>query len=79
MFIVELRTTTGTICESYATYEDARRRVELFPAEGLVGIPFIFEELPDSSQRLIREDLKPLQWHRLPEDACWLIVPCRGF
>jgi hypothetical protein len=43
-------------------------RVEGFPAEGLVGIPLIFEDLPDGSQRLVREDGKPLQWHRLPED-----------
>ena len=69
MFIVELTTKTGKVCESYATFEEARRRVELFPADRLVGIPFIFQELPDGSQRLVREDGKPLQWHRLPEDA----------
>ena len=68
MFIVELTTTTGTVCESYATYEAARRRVELYPAASLVGLPLIFEELPDGSQRLVREDGKPLQWHRLPDD-----------
>ena len=68
MFIVELTTTTGQVSESYATYEEARRRVDLFPADALVGIPFIFEELPDGSQRLVREDGKPLQWHRLPDD-----------
>jgi hypothetical protein len=29
----------------------------------------IFQELPDGSQRLVREeDGKPLQWHRLEED-----------
>src|SRR3954467_1825856 len=64
-----MTTTAGKVCESHATYEEARRRVEQFPAEALVGIPFIFEELPDGSQRLVREDGKPLQWHRLPEDA----------
>jgi hypothetical protein len=69
VFIVELTTTAGQVCESYATYEEARRRVELFPPGGLVGLPLIFEELPDGSQRLVREDGKPLQWHRLPEDA----------
>ncbi len=68
MFIVELFTTEGTVCESFATYEEARRRVELFPAGSLAGVPLIFEELPDGSQRLVREDGKPLQWHRLPED-----------
>ena len=40
--------------------------MEQFPAEALVGIPLIFEELADGSQRLVREDGKPLQWHRLP-------------
>jgi hypothetical protein len=68
VFIVEIRTTTGNVCESYATFEEARRRVELFPAGALAGIPFIFEELPDGSQRLVRDDGKPLQWHRLPDD-----------
>lgn len=69
MFIVELSTTTGMVRESYPTYEAARRRVDLFPAESLIGLPLIFEELADGSQRLVREDGKPLQWHRLPEDA----------
>ena len=69
MFIVELITTTGTVCESFATYEEARRRVDRFPANALVGLPLIFEELPDGSQRLVREDGKPLQWHRVPSDA----------
>ena len=66
MFIVELTTTTGKVCESYPTYEEARRRVESLPAECLVSIPFIFQELADTSQRLVREDGKPLQWHRIP-------------
>ena len=69
MFIIELNTTTGRVCESYATYEEARRRVDLFPVESLVGIPFIFEELTDGSQRLVREDGKPLQWHRSSQEA----------
>ena len=68
MFIVELTTKTGMICEAHATYEEAKRRVELFPAESLIGMPLLFEELPDGSQRLVREDGKPLQWHRLPDD-----------
>jgi hypothetical protein len=68
VFIVELITKAGTRCESFATYEEARRRVDLVPAETLVGLPLIFEELVDGSQRLVREDGKPLQWHRLPED-----------
>ena len=68
MFIVEIITRSGMVCESYATYEEARRRIEQFPADSLVGLPLLFEELPDGSQRLVREDGKPLQWHRLPED-----------
>ncbi len=68
MFIVELNTTTGKVCESFPTYEAAVHRVENFPAEGLVGLPLVFEELPDGSQRLVREDGKPLQWHRLEDD-----------
>jgi hypothetical protein len=69
VFIVELTTTAGKVCESFTTYEEAKRRVDLFPVEGLVGLALIFEELVDGSQRLVREDGKPLQWHRLPHDA----------
>jgi hypothetical protein len=68
MFIVVILTTSGRVCESYPTYEEALRRVELFPAEGLISLPLIFQELPDGSQRLVREDGKPLQWHRVPEE-----------
>ena len=68
MFIVEMTTKTGTVCERHPSYEEAKRRVEKFPAEGLVGLPLIFEELADGSQRLVRADGKPLQWHRLEED-----------
>jgi hypothetical protein len=68
VYIVEIATTTGQVCESYATYEEARHRVDLFPADALAGIPFIFQELPDGSQRLVRDDGKPLQIHRLPDD-----------
>src|SRR5947209_3317389 len=68
VFIVEITTTTGSLCESYATFEEAKRRVEFFPAEGLIGAPLIFQALVDGSQRLVRDDGKPLQWHRLPED-----------
>ncbi len=69
MYIVELMTTTGRVCELYATYEEAKRRVESIPFETLVGMPLIFEELADGSQRLVREDGKPLQWHRNEEEA----------
>jgi hypothetical protein len=68
VFIVELTTTTGKLCESFPSYEEAVRRIEQIPLEGLISLPLIFEELPDGSQRLVREDGKPLQWHRLEED-----------
>jgi hypothetical protein len=68
VFIVELLTTAGKVCETFATYEEAVRRVELYPIESLISLPLIFQELPDGSQRLVREDGKPLQWHRLPDD-----------
>ncbi len=68
MFIVELTTTTGKLCESFATYEEAKRRVDSLSAESLIGMPLIFEELVDDSERLVREDGKPLQWHRLNVD-----------
>ncbi len=68
MFIVEVSTRDGVFCESFPTYEEAVRRVASLPAESLTGLPLIFQELTDGSQRLVREDGKPLQWHRLPED-----------
>jgi len=64
MFLVELTTRQGRISERYETYEEARRRVEQFPADSIVGLAFIFQELPDGSERLVREDGKPLQFHR---------------
>ena len=42
MFIVELTTTTGPVCERHATYEEAKQRVDQFPAECLIGMPLIF-------------------------------------
>ena len=69
MFIVEAVTKTGKVCERYATYEEARRRVDALPADGVIGLPLIFQELADGSQRLVREDGKPLQWHRMTEDV----------
>jgi hypothetical protein len=69
MYIVEITTKSGKICESFPTYERARMRIMQFPDDEIIGIPFIFAELPDGSQRLVREDGKPLQWHRLEEDA----------
>lgn len=70
MFIVELTTRQGRVSERYETYAEARQRVEQFPADSLVGLAFIFQELPDGSERLVREDGKPLQFHRrLVEEA----------
>jgi hypothetical protein len=68
VFIVEAVTKTGKVCERYATYEEARRRVDALPPEGVIGLPFIYQELADGSQRLVREDGKPLQWHRITEE-----------
>jgi hypothetical protein len=68
VFLVEMTTKAGRICESFATYDEAKCRVAQFPEEDLIGMAFIFQDLPDGSQRLIRDDGKPLQWHRLPAD-----------
>lgn len=67
-YIVEVATTAGPISERYDSYEEAVARVEALPADLLTGIPFIFKELPDGSQRLVRNDDKPLQWHRLEHE-----------
>jgi hypothetical protein len=67
-YIVEVLTREGQICERYATYAEARRRVERLPVDIILGVPLIFRELTDGSQRLMREDGKLLQWHRLEED-----------
>jgi hypothetical protein len=66
VFIVEIPTKTGPLCESFATFEEAKHRIDGMPADSLAGMPLIFQELADGSQRLVREDGKPLQWHRLP-------------
>lgn len=65
MFIVEFLTREGKVSERYETYEEARRRVDLFPLESIVGLPLIFQDLPDGSERVVREDGKPLQFHRV--------------
>jgi hypothetical protein len=68
VFIIEVLTKTGKVCERFETYEKAWRRVQRFRPDTLLSAPFIFQELPDGSTRLIREDLKPLQWHRILEE-----------
>ena len=68
-FIVEAMTTDGRLCERFRSYARARRCVDAIPAEKLVGLPMIFRILPDGSQRLVRDDGKPLQWHRFGEDG----------
>lgn len=68
-YILEMMTTSGKVSERYATYEEAQRRMNGFPDDSILGIPFIYKELPDGSQRLVREDGKPLQWHRLDDDG----------
>ena len=69
MFVLEMVTIDGKLCERFATFAEAKRRMDAFSAERVVGIPLIFEELADGSERLVREDGKPLQWHRLPADV----------
>jgi hypothetical protein len=64
MFIVELTTRDGRVSERYETYEEARRRVDQFDSGRLIGLAFIFQELPDGSERLVREDGTALQFHR---------------
>jgi hypothetical protein len=64
-FIVELRTQDGRVTERFDTYEEAVRRIEQFPTETLLGLPMIFQQLPDGSERVVRDDGKPLQFHRV--------------
>jgi hypothetical protein len=64
MFIVKLTTHQGPVTEQYEDYAEARRRVEQFPADSLVGLAYIFQQLPDGSERVVRDDGKPLQFHR---------------
>jgi hypothetical protein len=68
VFILELITTTGKLCEAFATYDEAKRRIDSFPTDAQVSVPLVFEELPDGSQRLVRDDGKHLQWHRITDD-----------
>jgi hypothetical protein len=68
VFIVEAVTRSGKVCERYATHEEAQRRVDGLLAEGVIGLPLLYQELADGSQRLVREDGKPLQWHRMTEE-----------
>jgi hypothetical protein len=64
VFLVEVLTTAGRVSEAFATYEEAAARVAAIPDAELVGMPLIFQDLPDGSQRIVREDGKPLQAHR---------------
>ncbi len=64
MFLVEAVTTAGRLSEAFPTYEEARRRAGSIPAGDLVTAPLIYQELPDGSQRVVRDDGKPLQAHR---------------
>ncbi len=68
-FIVDVMTKEGRICERYRSYARARRRIDALPDDTIVGLPMIFQILPDGSQRLVREDGKPLQWHRYSDDG----------
>jgi hypothetical protein len=68
-FIIEVNTTSGKVSERFATYEQARERIERIPADTLVGLPLLFQELPDGSYRVVRDDGKPLQYHRVMDEA----------
>ncbi len=68
MYIVEMITRSGKVCERFRSYAQARRCILRVKDEDLLSVPLIFQELADGSQRLVREDGKPLQWHRLPEE-----------
>jgi len=63
-FIVELATHQGRVCERFESYAEARRRVDQFPSDRLIGLAFIFQQLADGSERLVCEDGKPIQFHR---------------
>jgi hypothetical protein len=66
VFLVEAMTTAGRVSEAFATYEEAAARVASIPDAELVGMPLIFQDLPDGSQRIVREDGKPTpcRWPR---------------
>jgi hypothetical protein len=64
-FVVEFATREGKRSERYATYEEALSRLAQVSAEDLVSLPLIFRELADGSERAVREDGKPLQFHRV--------------
>lgn len=64
MFLVEAITVKGRVSEAYPTYEEARRRAGTIPAEELLTAVIVYQELPDGSQRVVRDDGKPLQAHR---------------
>lgn len=68
MFILEAITIDGPLCETFDSFDKAQQRLNSLPESYFRTMPLIFQELPDGSQRIIREDRKPLQWHRLPED-----------
>lgn len=67
-YILEAVTRSGKVCETHPSYDAAVQRIEQLAAEGLAEMPLLFKELADGSQRLVRLDGKPLQWHRLPDD-----------
>ena len=64
MFLLEVVTRSGRISESFPTYEAALARLAGFADDDFLTMPLIFQDLPDGSQRIVREDGKPLQAHR---------------
>lgn len=67
-FIIEVHTLSGKVSERFATQEQAQERIGRFPPETLVGTPLLFQELPDGSFRAVRQDGKPLQFHRIEDE-----------
>jgi hypothetical protein len=64
VFLLEVVTRSGRVSESFPTYEAALARLAAIADDELLTMPLIFQDLPDGSQRIVREDGKPLQAHR---------------
>lgn len=58
VFIVVIPAPTGAVTERFDTLEEARRRADAAPGA------LVFHELADGSERYVRDDGKPIQFHR---------------
>ena len=72
VFLVEAVTVQGRVSETFSTLADALRRADAISASERIMGPLVYQELADGSQRIVRDDGKPLQAHRhampLPEE-----------